>query len=71
MIRTPMTEATYHKPGMLESREAVVPLGRVGAGQDMADVCVWLASRRSSYVTGQEILVDGGFAQTLCNHMPR
>lgn len=37
-----------------------VPLRRLGEPGEVADAIVWLASERSSYVTGQTILVDGG-----------
>jgi NAD(P)-dependent dehydrogenase (short-subunit alcohol dehydrogenase family) len=71
LVRTPMSEAFYQAPGVLERREAVVPLRRVGAPADIADVVVFLSSERARYVTGQEIVVDGGFAHTLMSHVPR
>lgn len=71
MTRTPLTENFYQAPGVLEARSAVVPLRRVGAPQDLAEACTWLASDRSAYVTGQEITVDGGFSQSLMSHVPR
>ena len=71
LVRTPMSEAFYQAPGVLERREAAVPLRRVGTPADIADVVVFLASERARYVTGQEIVVDGGFAQTLMSHVPR
>lgn len=37
-----------------------VPLKRLAAPEEVADAIVWLASERSSYITGQTILVDGG-----------
>jgi NAD(P)-dependent dehydrogenase (short-subunit alcohol dehydrogenase family) len=40
-----------------------VPLGRLGRPQEVAKAVVFLASRDSSYVTGTELFVDGGFAQ--------
>ncbi|MDE7337424.1 MAG: SDR family oxidoreductase, partial [Clostridia bacterium] len=39
---------------------ADIPLLRAGAPQDVADAAVWLASEKSSYVTGQVISVNGG-----------
>src|SRR5947209_7112268 len=71
LVRTPMSEAFYQASGVLERREAVVPLRRVGTPADIADVALFLASDRAGYVTGQEIVVDGGFAHTLMSHVPR
>ena len=39
---------------------AEAALGRVGEPREVADVIVWLASERASFITGQTILVDGG-----------
>jgi NAD(P)-dependent dehydrogenase (short-subunit alcohol dehydrogenase family) len=40
-----------------------VPLGRVGTADEVARAVVFLASDDSSYITGTELFVDGGFAQ--------
>ena len=52
-------------------REAVVPLRAIGRPLDVANVVVFLASLRASYITGQDIVVDGGLSQTLMSHVPR
>jgi NAD(P)-dependent dehydrogenase (short-subunit alcohol dehydrogenase family) len=41
----------------------IVPLGRLGAPDEVARAVVFLASDDASYVTGVELFVDGGFAQ--------
>jgi NAD(P)-dependent dehydrogenase (short-subunit alcohol dehydrogenase family) len=43
-----------------EAVGAALPLGRIGAPDDMAGIAVFLASRASAYVTGTVIPVDGG-----------
>ena len=37
-----------------------VPLGRVGTTQDMADAALFLLSDKASFITGTELVVDGG-----------
>ena len=48
-------------PEFIARLEAKVPMGRIGRPEEMKGVVVFLASRASSYVTGQNILVDGGW----------
>jgi NAD(P)-dependent dehydrogenase (short-subunit alcohol dehydrogenase family) len=38
----------------------MAPMGRMGTGDDIASAAVFLASEDSSYITGTELLVDGG-----------
>jgi NAD(P)-dependent dehydrogenase (short-subunit alcohol dehydrogenase family) len=46
--------------GMTEHMAAKTPLARVGAPEDIADVVVFLSSELARFVTGQNIVVDGG-----------
>ena len=46
-------------------------LRRIGVARELADAVVYLSSARASYVNGAEIIVDGGFSQTLMSHIPR
>ena len=43
-----------------EQWAAAAPLKRLAEPREVADVIVWLASERASYITGQTVLVDGG-----------
>jgi 3-oxoacyl-[acyl-carrier protein] reductase len=42
-----------------------IPLGRIGDPKEFADLVVFLASERSSYITGTTIQVDGGLVKGL------
>ncbi|GAN82110.1 oxidoreductase/short-chain dehydrogenase/reductase SDR [Acidocella aminolytica 101 = DSM 11237] len=71
MIRTPLSEAFYQTPGIAEKRAAIIPARRIGEPRDIAEAVLFLASSRAGYITGQEIVVDGGFSQSLMSFAPR
>jgi NAD(P)-dependent dehydrogenase (short-subunit alcohol dehydrogenase family) len=48
-----------------KSREAGVPLGRIGRAEEFADVVAFLVSPRASYVSGAAIPVDGGLSSAI------
>jgi NAD(P)-dependent dehydrogenase (short-subunit alcohol dehydrogenase family) len=62
MIRTPLTELLLEKRGIgLEDEErAKTPLDRIGTPADIADVVVFLCSDLARFVTGQNLVIDGG-----------
>jgi NAD(P)-dependent dehydrogenase (short-subunit alcohol dehydrogenase family) len=41
---------------------AIIPLGRVSGPEEIAAAAGWLLSDASSYLTGQAVIVDGGFS---------
>lgn len=70
MIVTPAHTEAYANTAVKESREAMIPAGRLGAGEDIADVVVFLASDAARYVNGANIPVDGGVSKALVALMP-
>lgn len=57
----PPSRVNDANPGFIERLEEKVPLGRVGRPSELKGAVVFLASDASSYVTGQNLLVDGGW----------
>jgi NAD(P)-dependent dehydrogenase (short-subunit alcohol dehydrogenase family) len=61
-IQTPMVESNTDGAGDLDAwLDTLVPLGRLGTPEEVAETVVWLCSDRASYVTGHALVVDGGF----------
>jgi len=60
IIRTPMSEPLFALDGALDPAREATPLARFGTPDDVADVILFLASGRARYITGQDIVVDGG-----------
>jgi NAD(P)-dependent dehydrogenase (short-subunit alcohol dehydrogenase family) len=70
MVRTQMTERVYQDDEIATQRAALVPLGRVAAPDDIADVIAFLLSPDARYVTGSNLLADGGITGNLLGRLP-
>lgn len=70
MVRTPLTESLYHDPAVERQRTELVPLARIGRPEDIAEAVTWLLGPASSYVTGQDLRVDGGLCDRLLGTIP-
>lgn len=57
-IETEMTASL--PPDVVASYAKAIPLAKMGTPADVADLCLFLASDASSYITGQSIAIDGG-----------
>lgn len=69
--RSGMTAPILAVEGVEERRTAMMPLRRIADPSDMGEVVLFLASDRSAYVTGENISVDGGYARTILDLLPR
>jgi NAD(P)-dependent dehydrogenase (short-subunit alcohol dehydrogenase family) len=58
-VDTPLNTAAY-TPAVRRTYEERIPLGRIASAEEVADTVVFLASDAARYVTGQELIVDGG-----------
>lgn len=60
-INTPMTAARRADPESYQALLSRIPLGRYGQPEDVAYGVLYLASDESSFVTGSELVIDGGW----------
>ena len=59
-VETPLTAGVLGDPDLRAAVEAGTPMGRVGRAIDVANAVVFLASPLAAYVTGHNLVVDGG-----------
>ncbi len=62
IIQTPMIDRFTH--GEMQARQALMqgePIGRIGKAEEVANAVLWLSSEASAFVTGDNLVVDGGW----------
>jgi NAD(P)-dependent dehydrogenase (short-subunit alcohol dehydrogenase family) len=60
IIKTDFARALWENPKIAKAAEAGMPLRRIGEPDDVAGAIVFLSSPAGRYITGQEIVIDGG-----------
>ncbi len=59
-VTSPMTQISHDDPELAKPRLDKTPLGRFGMPEDIANGCLFLASDESAWMTGAELVIDGG-----------
>ncbi|HWU41460.1 MAG TPA: glucose 1-dehydrogenase [Candidatus Acidoferrum sp.] len=59
-VETPMTRDLHSQPGVREKRTGLTLLGRLAQPEDIAWGILYLATDESAYMTGSELVIDGG-----------
>ena len=71
LIDAGMSEPIYADPDARTARAGRVPLGRLGTADDVASAVSFLLSHEAAYITGTELIVDGGVVQSAVSSLPR
>jgi NAD(P)-dependent dehydrogenase (short-subunit alcohol dehydrogenase family) len=61
VIETPMGERIFGEPDMRKFALGFHPIGRFGTPMEVAEAVVWMCSDKASFMTGQSLILDGGF----------
>jgi NAD(P)-dependent dehydrogenase (short-subunit alcohol dehydrogenase family) len=61
VIETPMAQRLFGAPQVHKSVLSSHPIGRFGRPGEIAEAVVWMCSDRASFMTGQSLILDGGF----------
>ncbi len=60
-IETPMADRIFRIPGVRKYVLSCHPIGRLGRPVEVAEAVVWMCSDRATFMTGQSLVLDGGF----------
>ena len=58
---TPMSDRVFRAPGVHKYVLSCHPIGRLGRPTEIAEAVLWMCSDRASFMTGQSLVLDGGF----------
>ncbi|HKW16997.1 MAG TPA: SDR family oxidoreductase [Terriglobales bacterium] len=60
-VETPMSERTLRVPVVQKFIVSCHPIGRLGKAMEVAEAVLWMCSDQASFMTGQSLILDGGF----------
>ncbi|MEH6519025.1 MAG: SDR family NAD(P)-dependent oxidoreductase [Halioglobus sp.] len=66
-----MSKTFFENPKVREKRSSGVPLRSLGGASDITNTVLFLDSDAAQYITGNEIVVDGGVTNSVFAHLPR
>jgi NAD(P)-dependent dehydrogenase (short-subunit alcohol dehydrogenase family) len=61
VIETPMEQRLFSEPDVHRHMTNLHPIGRFGTPKEVADAVLWMCSVHASFMTGQSLVLDGGF----------
>ena len=60
LIKTPLTRSAYTDPAWVAEYRKKIPMDRFGEPEEVAAAVAYLASEDSGYITGAQLVIDGG-----------
>tara|TARA_B110000211_G_scaffold77565_1_gene90890 strand:+ start:5410 stop:6150 length:741 start_codon:yes stop_codon:yes gene_type:complete len=66
-----MSKTFFEDPKVRDKRSSGVPLRSLGTASDITNAMLFLDSAAAQYITGNEIVVDGGVTNSVFSHLPR
>jgi NAD(P)-dependent dehydrogenase (short-subunit alcohol dehydrogenase family) len=60
-LRVQLRDPQFEAPKLMGTWLEAIPMGRLGKAEEIVGPCIFLASEASSLITGQVLMVDGGY----------